>query len=153
MTPHNADDLGPPIESHEVHCRRLLEHAVEMIALGDRLQASEKLWGATAHRVKALAAARDWPYLSHADGRVIIRYVADQAGYPQISTLFKVALDAHRNFYDDGWEGDDFAVALGEVHTLIDLLDAAERELPLDLGPPTTRHYRRRHGLSPAEGE
>lgn len=152
MATHNTDEQSSPIESHDVHSRRLLEHAVEMIALGDRLQASEKLWGAAAHRIKALATERDWPYLSHADGRVIVRYVADQTGDPQISTLFKVALDAHQNFYDDSWEGDEFAVALGKIRALIDLLDAAERELPLDLEPPTARHYRRRHGLTHAEG-
>ena len=151
--PRNIDDLDSPIESHEVHCRRLLEHAAEMIALGDRLQASEKLWGAVAHRVKAFATGRDWPYRSHADGRAIVRHVTHHIGNPQISALFEVALGAHRNFYDDGWEDDEFAVALGEVRALIDLLDAAERELPLDLEPPTARHYRRRHGLSPAEGE
>ena len=124
-----------------------------MIAQGDRLQASEKLWGAVAHRVKAFAAGRDWPYRSHADGRAIVRHVTNHAGNSQISALFEVALDAHQNFYDDGWEENEFAVALGEVRALIDLLDAAERELPLELEPPTARHYRRRHGLSPAEGE
>ena len=34
-----------PIEAHAVHSRRLLEHAAEMIAQGDRIQASEKIWG------------------------------------------------------------------------------------------------------------
>lgn len=125
-----------------------------MIVQRDRLQASEKLWGAAAHRVKALAAARGWPYQSHADGQVIVRHLAHHAGDPQISALFKVALDAHQNFYDDRWEDNDFAVALEHVRALIDLLDAAERELPPDLEPPTARHYRRRHGLAPAvEGE
>ena len=152
MTTRNTDEQSSPIESHDVHSRRLLEHAAEMIALGDRLQASEKLWGAAAHRVKALAAERDWPYLSHADGRVIVRYIADQTGDPQISTLFKVALGAHQNFYDDRWEHEAFAAALEDVRALIGLLDAAERELPPDLEPPRARHYRRRHGLTHAEG-
>ena len=44
-----------PIESHEVHSARLLGHAREMLAKGDRLQASEKVWGAVAHGIKALA--------------------------------------------------------------------------------------------------
>ena len=153
MTISANDEPTQPIETHMAHCRRLLEHADEMIAQGDRLQASEKLWGAAAHRVKAFGAARGWPYQGHADGRVIARHVADHVGNQQIGTLFMVAEGAHQNFYDDSWEDRDFAVALGEVHTLIDLLDAAERELPPDLEPPTARHYRRRHGLSPAEGD
>ena len=150
MATRSADGPVPPIESHDVHYRRLLEHAAEMIAQGDRLQASEKLWGAVAHRLKAFAAGRGWPYRSHADGRTIVRHVASHAGDPQINTLFRIALDAHQNFYDDAWEEDDFAVALEGVRALIDLLDAVERELPADLEPPAAAHYRRRHGLAPA---
>ena len=152
MTTRRADGPTPPIESHDVHCRRLLEHAAEMIVQRDRLQASEKLWGAAAHRVKALAAARGWPYRSHADGRVIVHHLANHAGDEQISILFEVALGAHQNFYDDRWEHEAFAAALEDIRALIDLLDAAEHELPPDLEPPTARHYRRRHGLAPVAG-
>ena len=145
-----GDEPTPPVETHIAHCRRLLEHAAEMIAQGDRLQASEKLWGAAAHRIKALAAARDWPHQSHADGRAIARHVANRSDRTQIGTLFMVAEGAHQNFYEDSWEDDDFTAALGDVRALIELLDAAERELPPNLEPPTGRHYRRRHGLSGA---
>ena len=149
-----GDEPTPPVETHIAHCRRLLEHAAEMIAQGDRLQASEKLWGAAAHRVKALAAARDWPHQSHADGRAIARHVASRSGRPRIGTLFMVAEGAHQNFYEDSWEDDDFTAALGELRALIELLDAAERDLPPSLEPPTGSHYRRRHGLSgAAEGD
>ena len=140
----------PPVETHIAHCRRLLEHAAEMIAQGDRLQASEKLWGAAAHRIKALAAARDWPHQSHADGRAIARHAASRSGRTQIGALFMVAEGAHQNFYEDSWENDDFTAALGELRALIELLDAAERDLPPNLEPPTGSHYRRRHGLSGA---
>ena len=150
MTTGSADAPAPPVESRDVHCRRLLERAAELIAQGDRRGASEQLWGAAAQRIEALAAARGWPFESQADGRVIARYVADHVGNPQIGVLFKVALSAHQNVYDDDWEDEEFAVAFGEVHALIDLLDAAERELLPDLEPPTARHYRRRHGLAPA---
>lgn len=153
MTTGSADAPAPPVESHDVHCRRLLERAAELIAQGDRRRASEQLSGAAARRIEALAMARGWPYRGLADGRVIARYVADHVENPQIGVLFKVALGAHQNVYDDDWEDEEFAVALGEVRALIDLLDAAERELPPDLEPPTARHYRRRHGLSPTEGE
>ena len=37
-----------PIESHEVHSKRLMAHAWEQLEAGDRLQASEKAWGAIA---------------------------------------------------------------------------------------------------------
>ena len=38
-----------PIEAHYVHSQRLILHAEEKLAEGDRIQASEKAWGAVAH--------------------------------------------------------------------------------------------------------
>lgn len=152
MTTGSADAPSPPIEGHDVHCRRLLEHAAELIAQGDRRQASEQLWGAAAQRIEMLAAARSWPLESRADGQVIAHYVANQVGNQQIRILFAVALDARQNIYDDDWEDEEFTATLGEVRTLIDLLDAAEHKLPPDLEPPRAKYYRRRHGLAPAAG-
>ena len=153
MTTGSADAPAPPVESRDVHCRRLLERAAELIAQGDRRQASEQLRGAAARRVETLAAARGWPYRGLADGRVIVHYVADHVGNPWISTLFAVATGACQNIYDDDWEDEDLAFAIEGVGDLIDLLDAAERGLPPDLEPLAAKYYRRRHGLAPAEGE
>lgn len=153
MTTRTDDEPSPPIETRTAHCHRLLEHADELIARGDRRQASEQLWGAAAQRIEALAAARGWPFESRADGRVIAHYVANQVGDPQIRLLFIAALGVEQNIYDDDWEDEEFPVALERVRTLIDLLDAAERKLPPDLEPPRAKYYRRRHGLAPvAEG-
>ena len=44
--------LPPPITDHAAHSAALLAHAQEMIDQGDRLQASEKIWGAVAHKLK-----------------------------------------------------------------------------------------------------
>ena len=87
-----------PIESHAVHSRRMLDHAAAMLAQGDRLQASEKIWGAAAHRLKEIAVEREWPNDSHADGFAIIQYISDQFGDRRISDLFGVASDTHQNF-------------------------------------------------------
>ena len=137
-----------PIESHTVHCERLLEHAAQMVAQGDRLQASEKIWGAAAHSLKAIAAVRGWPYDYHPDGRVIARYLARQWGNREIDHLFAVAERAHRNFYKDQIEIEDLDEHLGEVRELLDLLNAAHLALTPDLVPPADSHYRRRHSLS-----
>ena len=46
--------LPPPIADHAAHSAALLVHAQEMIDKGDRLQASEKIWGAVAHKLKEI---------------------------------------------------------------------------------------------------
>ena len=140
-----------PIESHTVHCERLLDHAAQMIAQGDRLQASEKIWAA-AHSLKAIAAARGWPYDYHPDGRVIARYLARQSGNREIANLFDIAEVAHRNFYKDQLSIQDLSEYLAEIRGALDLLNAAHLTLSPDLAPPTDSHYRRRHNLSVAGG-
>lgn len=81
----------PPIEAHDELSRRLLEHAEAMIAEGDRLQASEKVWGAVAHKIKAIAAERGWSNRSHVDTQAIVRHVAAQPGNRRISHLFRAS--------------------------------------------------------------
>ena len=77
-----------PIESHAIHRDRMLAHAREMLERGDRLQASEKIWGAVAHAVKAVAAERGWPCSHHADGGVIVDYIAERVGDAEMAPLF-----------------------------------------------------------------
>ena len=135
-----------PIESHAVHSRRMLEHAAEMIAQGDRVQASEKIWGAAAHRVKQVAAERSWPNESHADGWSIIQHLRRQTGDRRISDLFGIANDAHENFYEDRLSLDGLLDKLEAARELLALLDSAQRSLPADLPMPDNQHYRSRHG-------
>ena len=134
-----------PIESHAIHSRRMLEHAAEMIEQGDRLQASEKLWGAAAHRLKEIAEERGWPNSSHADGFAIAGYLADQARTPLIASLFATASDTHQNFYEDRLDVDDLERRLRDIRALLALLDEAHAALPPDLPMPTARRYRERH--------
>ena len=142
----------PPIEVHDELSRRLLGHAEAMIAAGDRLQASEKMWGAVAHKIKAIAAERGWPNRSHADARAIVRHIAAQPGNRKISHLFRgVAEDAHRNFYDDTALIEDLSDDLAEIRELIELLDAVRGGLG-GVGLPTDRRYRERYSRRAGPG-
>ncbi len=134
-----------PIESHAVHSGRMLDHAAEMLAQGDRLQASEKIWGAAAHRLKEIAAERQWPNDSHADGAAIIHHIRRQTGDRRILDRFHIASDAHQNFYEDRYSLEHLADMLQAVTELLSLLDDAHQTLPPDLPMPDDRHYRNRH--------
>ena len=135
-----------PIESRTSHSRGMLERAAEMIARGDRLQASKQIWGAAAERLKEIAVERGWPYDSRADGTVIARHIARQTGNRRIPLLFSVAVETHQNFYEDRMSTDELAERIEDIRTLLDLLDDAHQALPLDLLMPHDRHYRQRHG-------
>ena len=118
--------ISPPIESHQVHSRRLMRHAEEWLALGDRLQTSEKAWGAVAHYLKVIADRRGWQYESHAESFRVARNLAAAENNPRIRRLFSNAHDLHRNFYTDTIPLDDIATRLDAVKEFLALLHAIE---------------------------
>lgn len=68
---------------------------------GDRLQASEKLWGAATHAVMAVAILRDWPCRSHrALSNAVVR-LQRETGDSLLAPGFGVAEKFHRNFSHD----------------------------------------------------
>ena len=133
-----------PIETHTTHRDRMLEHAEAMCNAGDRLQASEKIWGAVAHGLKAVADEREWPYRRHQDGVVIARYVGALAGDAEIATLFRAVESFHRNFYADAYSIEDIRQGVDEAKRFLSRLDAARERIPADAPMPDDREYRRR---------
>ena len=114
-----------PIEAHYVHSERLILHAEEKLAEGDRIQASEKAWGAVAHCFKHLAAQRGWRYETHADAFRISDRLAAELGEPRIKILFTVANSMHGNFYQDQKSLDHIGQEIEEVKVLLGILAGA----------------------------
>ena len=116
-----------PIEPHTTHSLRLMEHAEEQLANGDRLQASEKAWGAVAHRIKAIADRRGWQYEKHAQLFSIMTRLANETEDPEkVKNLFDVARGMHDNFYVDSTPLSYIQDQLGRVKELLDILNRPE---------------------------
>ncbi len=80
---------------------QLLAQAETELLAGDLRQASEKLWGAAAQTINALAQHRGWDHYSH---HLLIRTVANlvaETGDSDIDNLFGVAQSLHTNFYEN----------------------------------------------------
>ncbi len=122
----------------------MLEHARKMLADGDRLQASEKIWGAAVHGIKVIADERGWPYNRHQDAGVITSYIAEQTGRLEIATLFRAVRDMHTNFYGDRRTLKEIGLALDDAEQLLVLLREAHLALPPDLPMPNHPEYRKR---------
>ena len=90
-----------PIESHEAHSERLMRHAIEQLELDDRLQASEKAWGAVAHKMKVVAERRGWQYKAHRHAYEIVDRLTEEMDDPRVQRLFNTANTLHQNFYTD----------------------------------------------------
>ncbi len=98
---------------------RFIRQAQEEFAKGDRLQASEKAWGAAAHAVKAVAEQRGWRHDSHARLFDVVSRVANAMDDPELRDLFHMANSLHQNFYED-WQTDDFVQrGIERVHVLV----------------------------------
>ena len=101
----------------------LLAQAEEELGRGDLRQASEKIWGAAALAVKALALERDGRRLKRY--RELWQYVADlsrQLGNGQLRRLWQVANSMHANFYE-GWATAEYVRdALGDVRAFVERL-------------------------------
>ena len=115
-----------PIEPHWTHSERLMQHAFEELARGDRIQASEKAWGAMAHTLKAIADERGLTYGRHNQVRGILRAILADVTDPTrrylINGGFNTAENLHRNFYDDVHLREDMDQDLEQVQIAIGLL-------------------------------
>ena len=114
------------IESHDVHSERLIRHAEEKLAEGDRLQASEKAWGAVAHRLKVIAERRGWEYNTHAQVYRIIKQLSVEQDNRQITVLFSAAKGFHQNYYIDAMPLEELNDEMENVKELLRLLEQVE---------------------------
>ena len=92
------------VQEHVQIARDFLEAADREFAAGDGLQGSEKLWGAAAHAMMALAQHRGWDYGSHRALKIAAVRLADEYDDPTLRTQFSVAEKFHANFYHNFME-------------------------------------------------
>ena len=96
------------VQEHVQIAQDFLEAADREFAAGDGLQGSEKLWGAAAHAMMALAQHRgQWnpsPFGSHRALKIAAVRLADEYGDPTLRTQFSVAEKFHANFYHNFME-------------------------------------------------
>ena len=115
-------------EEHVQTALAFLEASDREFEAGDNLQASEKLWGAATHAVRAAALPDGQPTGRHRDLRLAARWLATQRSDPAILIGFRAAEQFHTNFYHGFMEDDEIADGRQEVRGLV------ERLLPV--GPP-----------------
>lgn len=81
--------------------RKYLEEAEGFLTKGDYVQASEKLWGAAAEMVKAVASKRGLELKSHRDLWGFVTRLDNERPELNLLKLFHVANSLHVNFYEN----------------------------------------------------
>ena len=89
---------------HTQTAQDFLEAADREFAAGDLVQGSEKLWGAAAHAVMAVAQQRGWEHRSHRSLKNAVIRLSQEQDDPLLASDFLAAEKFHRNFYHDDME-------------------------------------------------
>ena len=125
---------GPGASGFQDHAqmgRRFLEQAGIELDKGDRLQASEKIWGAVAHSLKAIGIQRGWVHDSHANVIAIGEHLAREFQRDDFYDYVNTAESMHVNFYENLSEEDGVRRALDRAITFIDELDKVRTSPPM----------------------
>ncbi len=130
-------------DDHMAISRVFVDHARNELRLGNNLQASEKVWGAAAHAIKAIAIERGWRHQKHGYLFDIVSHIAKERGRPDFSDKMAIAGFYHTNFYENEFGEDDIRRAISTIEQFVNELDDVRRSPP----PPftVTTNEDRRH--------
>lgn len=103
--------------------RKYLEESDSLLVKGDSAQASEKLWGASAEILKALAAHRGLELRTHADLWTFTTKLSSELGDSEILTLFAAANYLHQNFYENAMTVEAVRASAEAVKQLIEKVE------------------------------
>jgi hypothetical protein len=101
---------------------KYLRDGERLLAEGDYVQASEKMWGAVATMVKAVSEERGWRHYRHADLGRAVGNIALATGDQEYVLLFGFAEQLHANFYDNFLSGQAVEEAARKMRDLIQRL-------------------------------
>ena len=106
-------------DDHAAKALEFLAQSDAEFAEGDRLQASEKLWGAATHAIMAAAQQRGWRHGSHRALKEAAEQLSDDHNDPLIEYGFLAAEKFHRNFYHDNMEDFELDLDRPKVHDFV----------------------------------
>ena len=128
--------------------QRLLKHAQEQLERGDTVQASEKVYGAVSHAVKAYGELRGWNHYNHHRVGLILDQLRDEENDPGLTESYDAVESLHKNFFE--YEMDPTRVK-DRVDTARNLIDKLESLRSVETHPipssSLSREQRRRLNL------
>ena len=137
--------------------RHFIEKADEYLLAGDRVQASEKGWGAVAEAIKSIAEQRGWNHHGHRLLNDVAFQLSVEWNRRDLKILYDVIEKLHINFYEDTMELDDIAASVedakGLLRELEDLRNLPQRHIPVESREQRNRWRRLTGELAPLELE
>ena len=99
--------------------RKFLVDSDREFAVGERQQASEKLYGAANEAITAVAIRRGWKYRTHRDMKNAAQRLAAELDDPFLVGGFGLAEKFHKNFFHDEMEDYEIASDRPYVHLYV----------------------------------
>ena len=124
MTTELPDAGEQTSDDHMQISRRFIEQARIELTDGDRLQASEKLWGTVAHALKAIATDRGWHHSRHEQLTQIAIQLGKEFDRPDFEDKVRVVESLHSNFYLNKDEADSIGRTMSMVEEFLADLEA-----------------------------
>ena len=124
MEPSNSES-----EKYAELSRQYIRRADRYLLAGDRVQASEKGWGAVAEAIKSIAAQRGWNHQGHRLLNDVAYQLTVEWSRPDLRQLFDGMEKLHINFYEDNMGLDAISDSINDAKTLLRELEAL-RSLP-----------------------
>ena len=118
------EELDPEelVEHYQSLSEKYLTEARELLMKDDLVQASEKLWGATALAVKRVAAIRGLKLDKHGSLWELMSKISRESRDEDFIRLFFTANALHRNFYEGQMNKESLEIANRDIEKLIDKL-------------------------------
>ncbi len=114
--------METPSQKHTRIAVRFLASAETYLVKGDNIQASEKLWGATAHAIKVYCIGRGWRHGRYAHLLRAMQRLGSETQDNFWFDGFKVAYRNHLNFYTDEKNAADVERDIQRVRDLVEKL-------------------------------
>ena len=119
------------VEDYAQISRRFLEQARLHLAEHDRLQAAEKIWGATAHALKAIGEQRGWVHSNHSNIMGIGEQLGLEFGRERWFVRYmSQAHYMHSDFYENGWSEDVIRIVLADIEDFVRELEVIRNSAP-----------------------
>ena len=121
------------ISYHRERSWHFLALVDDELARGELEEASNKLWGAAAHAIKAVAESRGWEHHAHALlESAVLRLVREEGAPPHIEGQYYIASHYHQRFY--GGPPDAGSIRYGKT-VIAEFVQTLESLPPPNLAP------------------
>ncbi len=92
---------GDRVNYYRAQSRHFLALVDDELARNELEEAANKLWGAAANAIKAVAETREWQHNGHALLEAAIMRLLAEGAPPRLRGLYDLASRFHRGFYGD----------------------------------------------------